>query len=214
MEAAKRFSPGNGEIGKIHKSISEVVSAFSQYDILKDDYQIIPGFKRLAAFGIVTALGAEDSAYERERNFKSIIDEISNSPDNEVFASAQRIKSRYPAIYQLNAEFFARLEKIALDISKKQQYQPQSQTQSQTTNNSSDCFVVTATYGTPYSPEVIKYRYFRDEYLTKNILGRKFIGHYYRFGPIAASYIKKHPNLKKIMAFLLGNLAKYLPNQN
>lgn len=214
IEAAKRFSPGNTEIVKIHNSISEIISAFSQYDILKDDYQIIHGFKSLAAFSIINSLGAEDSAYEREINFKSIIEEISNSPDSEVFSSAQRIKSRYPAIYQLNAEFFAQIEKIALDISRQKQYQPQYQTQSQTTNDSSDCFVVTATYGTPYSPEVIKYRYFRDEYLTKNILGKKLISYYYRIGPIAANYIKKHPNLKKIMAFLLGNLAKYLPNQN
>ena len=211
MGAAKRFSPDNAEIAKIHNSISEVVSAFSQYDILKDDYQIIHGFKRLAAFSIINILGGEDSAYERERNFKDIIEEISDSPDSEVFKSVKRIKFKYPAIYQLNTELFARLEKIELDNSRKQQYQTQSQTT--TTSSSSDCFVVTATYGTPYSPEVIKYRYFRDEYLTKNILGKKFINHYYRFGPIAASYIKKHPNLKKIMAFLLGNLAKYLPNQ-
>jgi tetratricopeptide (TPR) repeat protein len=211
MGAAKRFSPDNAEIAKIHNSISEVVSAFSQYDILKDDYQIIHGFKRLAAFSIINILGGEDSAYERERNFKDIIEEISDSPDSEVFKSVKRIKFKYPAIYQLNTELFARLEKIELDNSRKQQYQTQSQTT--TTSSSSDCFVVTATYGTPYSPEVIKYRYFRDEYLTKNILGKKFINHYYRFGPIVASYIKKHPNLKKIMAFLLGNLAKYLPNQ-
>ncbi|MHC5711453.1 CFI-box-CTERM domain-containing protein [Nostoc sp.] len=110
----------------------------------------------------------------------------------------------------MNSEFFTRLEKAAMEISRKQQYQPTSNS----TNNSSDsCFVVTATYGTPYAPEVMKYRYFRDEYLTKNILGRKFISHYYRFGPIAASYIKKHPNVKKVMASILGNLANYLPNE-
>ncbi|MEH2179930.1 CFI-box-CTERM domain-containing protein [Nostoc sp.] len=209
MEAAKRFSPGNAEIAKIHKDISEVVSAFNQYDVLKDDYQIIHGFKRLAAFSIINALGAEDSAYEQDRNFKSIIEEISNSTDSEVIASVQRIKSKYYANDLLNNEFFAHLEKAAMEISRKQQYQPQYQT----TNNSSDsCFVVTATYGTPYASEVIKYHYFRDEYLIKNILGRKFISHYYRVGPIAASYIKKHPNLKKLMAFILSNVAKYLPN--
>jgi len=208
MEAAKRFSPGNVEIAKIHQGISEVVSAFDQYDVLKDDYQIIHSFKRLAAFSIINVLGAEDSDYERDRNFNSIVEEISNSTDSEVIASAQRIKSKYPAIYLLNSEFFARLEKAAMEISRKQQYQPQYQP----TNNSSDsCFVVTATYGTPYAPEVMKYRYFRDKYLTNNILGRKFISHYYRFGPIAANYIKKHPNVKKMMAFILGNLAKYLP---
>ncbi|MEH1832730.1 MAG: CFI-box-CTERM domain-containing protein [Nostoc sp.] len=210
MEAAKRFSPGNVEIAKIHQDIAEVVSAFDQYDVLKDDYQIIHGFKRLAAFSIINVLGVQNYDYERDINFKNIIEEISNSRDSEVLASAQRIKSKYPVIYLLNSEFFARLEKAAIEISRKQQYQPQYQP----INNSSDsCFVVTATYGTPYAPEVIKYRYFRDEYLTKNILGRKFISHYYRFAPLAASYIKKHPNVKKLMAFILGNLANYLPNE-
>ncbi|MEH2317859.1 hypothetical protein [Nostoc sp.] len=77
MEAAKRFTPGDAEIAKIHKDILEVVSAFNQYDVLKDDYQIIHGFKRLAAFSIINALGAGDSASERDKNFNSIIEEIS-----------------------------------------------------------------------------------------------------------------------------------------
>ncbi|MEH2068770.1 MAG: hypothetical protein V7K47_11515 [Nostoc sp.] len=38
------------------------------------------------------------------------------------------------------------------------------------------------------------------------------ISDYYRIGPIAASYIKKHQNVKKLVAFILGNIAKYLPN--
>ncbi|AVZ31144.1 J domain-containing protein [Nodularia spumigena] len=209
MSAAKRFSPDNAEIATIQREISEVVNAFNEYDILKDDYQIINGFKRLAAFRILNALGSEDSASERDRIFKDIISEISNSTDSEVLASAKRIKSKYPAIYRLNAEFFARLEKVAAEISRKQQYQPQTQP---TNNSSDDCFVVTATYGTPHAAEVIKYRYFRDKYLRKHILGRKFIQHYYHIGPLAASQIKKHPNLKKIMALILGKLAKYLPN--
>lgn len=215
MEAAKRFSPGNAEITKIHKDISEVVSAFNQYDLLKDDYQIIHGFKRLAAFNILNMLGTEYSEDERQRNAQSIFEEISNSTNSEVIASAQRIKAKYPAIYSLNAELFAHIEKMANDISTRQHYQQQYRQQYQTNNNASECcFVVTATYGTPHAPEVIKYRHFRDEYLTKNILGRKFISHYYHFGPIAANYIKKHPNVKKLMAFILGNLAKYLPNKN
>ncbi|AHJ29739.1 hypothetical protein PN465_08240 [Nodularia spumigena CS-584] len=209
MSAAKRFSPDNAEIATIQREISEVVNAFNEYDLLKDDYQIINGFKRLAGFRILNALGSEDSASERDRIFKDIISEISNSTDSEVLASAKRIKSKYPAIYQLNAEFFARLEKAAAEISRKQQYQPQTQPSN---NSSDDCFVVTATYGTPHAAEVIKYRHFRDKYLRKHNLGRKFIHHYYHIGPLAASQIKKHPNLKKIMALILGKLAKYLPN--
>ncbi len=209
MSAAKRFSPDNAEIAQINQDISEVVSALNEYDLLKDDYQIINGFKRLAAFRILNTLGAKDSASERDRIFKDIISEITNSTDSVVIASAKRIKSKYPAIYQLNAEFFAQLEKAAAELSRKQQYQPQYQP---TNNYSEDCFVVTATYGTPHAAEVVKYRYFRDKYLTKHKLGRKFIHHYYHIGPLAASQIKKHPNLKKIMAFILGKLAQYLPN--
>ncbi|MEA5513335.1 CFI-box-CTERM domain-containing protein [Nodularia sp. UHCC 0506] len=209
MSAAKMFSPDNAEIVKIQQDISQLVSAFNEYDLLKDDYQIINGFKRLAAFRILNALGSENSAYEQERIVQDIISEITDSSDSVVIASAKRIKSKYPAIYQLNAEFFAQLEKAAAELVKKPQYQSQYQP---VNNSSEDCFVVTATYGTPHAAEVIKYRYFRDQYLSKHILGRKFIHHYYHIGPLAASQIKKHPNLKKIMAFILGKLAKYLPN--
>lgn len=213
MDAARRFSPANAEIVKIHNDISQVVSAFNQYDVLKDDYQIIHGFKRLAAFSILNAIGAGASAYENDINFRSIIDEISRSTNSEVVISTQLLKSKYPAIYRLNAEFFAQLEKVTQEISRKQQYQQQYQ-YSNTNNSSDSCFVVTATYGTPYAPEVTKYRYFRDEYLVNNLLGRKFISYYYRFGPIAANYIKKHPNVKRLMALILGNIANYLPNKN
>jgi len=78
-------------------------------------------------------------------------------------------------------------------------------------NSSNDCFIATATFGTPYAEEVVKYRRFRDEYLVNNILGATFIRYYYDFGPIFAKIIKSNPNLKKVMAKVLGKIATLLP---
>jgi len=213
IEAAKRFSPSNTEIAKAHEEISGVVSAFYQFDHLINDDQIPNGLQRLAAFSLIHSLGSKDSTYERERNFNNIIQEIGYLTGHQLLVSVQRIKLKYPAVYRLNPEIFSHLEQVATESCQKQQYRPTDKSPNNSTSNSTgDCFVVTATYGTPYAPEVVKYRYFRNEYLNNNFFGRKFIAYYYHFGPIVASYIKKHPNVKKIMAFMLGNIANYLPN--
>lgn len=78
-------------------------------------------------------------------------------------------------------------------------------------NSSSDCFVVTATFGTPYAQEVIKYRHFRDKYLSQYLLGRIFIDLYSFWGPKLAAIVKKNPRLKLAMAKVLGAASQMLP---
>ncbi|MEH2267746.1 MAG: CFI-box-CTERM domain-containing protein [Nostoc sp.] len=85
---------------------------------------------------------------------------------------------------------------------------PPTSPQTVTSNN---CFVVTATFGTPYAEEVIKYRHFRDKWLNRSFFGRTFIHMYYYVGPVLAEYIKRNPFWRRVMAVILGNLAKFLP---
>ncbi|NIS62587.1 MAG: hypothetical protein GTO13_18345, partial [Proteobacteria bacterium] len=54
------------------------------------------------------------------------------------------------------------------------------------------CFVATAAYGSYLNPHVKTLRGFRDEFLTSNSLGRKFVHFYYRYGPLMANQVKKH----------------------
>lgn len=85
-------------------------------------------------------------------------------------------------------------------------------TSSTSSSKQSDgCFVVTATFGTPCAEEVIKYRYFRDKWLSKTYFGRIFIYIYYYVGPVLAEYVRRKPSLRRVMAVILGKLAKFLP---
>jgi YVTN family beta-propeller protein len=60
------------------------------------------------------------------------------------------------------------------------------------------CFIATAAYGSALSHEVIVFKQFRDEYLLINELGRALVSAYYRYGPILAHYVAKHPTLRKV----------------
>ncbi len=57
------------------------------------------------------------------------------------------------------------------------------------------CFIATVCYGSNTANEVILLQWFRDEYLSKNRLGRNFISAYYAFSPMLASFISRHPKL-------------------
>jgi hypothetical protein len=76
----------------------------------------------------------------------------------------------------------------------------------------SDCFVVTATYGTPHAKEVIRYRNFRDNYLRKFFLGRILIRIYESVGPYLAQLVTRSAYVKSISSFTLGWLSNFLPN--
>ncbi|BDA75936.1 hypothetical protein CAL7716_101020 (plasmid) [Calothrix sp. PCC 7716] len=86
-----------------------------------------------------------------------------------------------------------------------------STTSSSSKQQSDECFVVTATFGTPYAQEVFKYRHFRDTWLRQKYFGRILIHIYYYIGPLLAKLVTKSPALKKIMSLILGELAKFLP---
>jgi tetratricopeptide (TPR) repeat protein len=68
--------------------------------------------------------------------------------------------------------------------------------------SNSDCFVVTATMGNEQSDVVLLMRKFRDHVLQEFQFGRKFIGWYYRRGPIYASMISDSW-IKRALSFLL-----------
>lgn len=69
-----------------------------------------------------------------------------------------------------------------------------------------DCFITTATYGTPFRPKVEDFRAFRNQYLHTHWLGRKVIKFYYRNSPSIAQWIRNHPDSKPVMRALLWPL--------
>ncbi len=143
-------------------------------------------------------LGNKEKAIE---SYKKALD--INQQDIEKI-SAKNSKSPFDQVDQeLHQELLGKIESIQNSISQKNSYsQP---------NSSSDCFVVTATFGTPYAQEVIKYRHFRDKYLSQYLLGRIFIDLYSFWGPKLAAIVKKNPRLKLAMAKVLGAASQMLP---
>ncbi len=66
-----------------------------------------------------------------------------------------------------------------------------------------DCFITTATYGTPFRPKVEDFRMFRNKFLKTNATGRALIQFYYRYSPPIADWIRNHQWSKPIMRVFL-----------
>ena len=70
------------------------------------------------------------------------------------------------------------------------------------------CFVATSAFESPMAIEVQTLRNYRDQYLKKSILGRKFIYAYYKISPHIACALDKHSFLKKPVRLALQILIK------
>lgn len=68
------------------------------------------------------------------------------------------------------------------------------------------CFIATAAYGSPLAREVVLLQNYRDDYLSQNPLGEKFIRAYYRLSPRLAEWIGENKVLQIITKCLLTPL--------
>ena len=64
--------------------------------------------------------------------------------------------------------------------------------------SSGGCFVATAAYGTPFAEDINYLRAFRDQNLTTNEAGSKFVQEYYQSAPPIADEIAKRPWLRTL----------------
>ncbi len=78
----------------------------------------------------------------------------------------------------------------------------------QTTGNggSSNCFIATAAYGSPFQPQVRALRQFRDVYLTTHRPGRWLVDQYYRLSPPLADMIRERDGLRAAVRVALTPL--------
>jgi ankyrin repeat protein len=57
------------------------------------------------------------------------------------------------------------------------------------------CFIATAVYGSPFTPEVVMLKAFRDIILNRYVLGKFIIKNYYKISPNIAKQLSKHNSL-------------------
>ena len=79
------------------------------------------------------------------------------------------------------------------------------------------CFIATAAMGSEHHPKVSELRLFRDEWILRKSWGLDFVNWYYKYGSIAANYIKKSTFLKQLVCYTvvypLNVLSKILRNK-
>ncbi|MDD1776466.1 MAG: hypothetical protein LUP94_03825 [Candidatus Methanomethylicus sp.] len=61
------------------------------------------------------------------------------------------------------------------------------------------CFIATAVYGTPAEPKIDVLRDFRDEFISRNLVGNVLVRFYYWASPPIAIFIANHSILKKFL---------------
>jgi len=70
-------------------------------------------------------------------------------------------------------------------------------------SSSSNCFIATAVYGSPFHRHVIILREFRDRFLSKHSAGKAFIEFYYRHSPSLAKRILRNSHLQSMVRISL-----------
>jgi len=73
------------------------------------------------------------------------------------------------------------------------------------------CYIATACYGDFDAPEVLVFRQFKDEVLSKNLFGQILTKYYYKISPFIADKLKNHQILNRfIKVFILDQFYKVL----
>lgn len=68
------------------------------------------------------------------------------------------------------------------------------------------CFIATSAFDSPFAPEVINLRIWRDTQLKQKLIGRLFIKVYYQCSPFVARWLDRHPQYKANVRQLLTKI--------
>lgn len=113
LNIATHFDKSDLDITELYKRVEEMIVPLEEYELLKQDSQITPGFQRLAAFCIADYFSLHNSEQERKCLLDEIMAEIFGTPTMSILNSIKIIKFCYSAIYKLNKDLFNRIEQAA-----------------------------------------------------------------------------------------------------
>ncbi|MDZ8108076.1 MAG: J domain-containing protein [Nostoc sp. DedQUE12a] len=196
LKAAKTFDPSDKDI-KQHKGILDnLIQAYELYDSFKEDSQLSPGFSRLGAFSLSSAINHEID--NRDEVFDDILNEIFSVQSTLIITSVRRIKSYYFPIYQLNDSLFDKIQEVAQESLSKNQSQ---------STKKKGCFLTTACISYAGLPddcfELQTLRDFRDNYLASTPEGQALIKQYYAEAPIIVDLINSDQQSELILKDVL-----------
>lgn len=187
-----------------------------QYESMKNDSVIVNSFKRLVALYL-----ADLEEEERRDYFEDIMEEMSYEQASSVKMSINRLQSTYPKLFDLNPDFLLDIKTKLNESTQANSYSPntnRTENTSYASNNpsstSSSCFVATAAFGSPLTAELDYLRFWRDNYLRKNSLGKWFIGFYYKVGPSLAKPVGKSPLLKRLFQRIIYKIIYYIDKKH
>jgi len=115
----------------------------------------------------------------------------------------EKARKYFEAAIDLNLKWGPYIEPTVLTALKNSVRDTKTQDTAKHDESKSGCFIATAVYGTPYAPEVIVLKEFRDNWLLGFPLGRAFVSCYYQISPPVAHQIAKNKYLKKITKSVL-----------
>lgn len=72
------------------------------------------------------------------------------------------------------------------------------------------CYIATVAYQNKNAPEVIAFRKYRDNDLSKNSVGRTFIWLYYKISPSIANWLKGKKHINTVIKSILDRIYKHI----
>lgn len=79
--------------------------------------------------------------------------------------------------------------------------------------NNKKCYIATMVYKDINHPKVQSFRDFRDNYLSKTILGNCFIKHYYKYSPTLVKILMPHKMANKVIRYVLDIILMLIPKK-
>lgn len=86
-------------------------------------------------------------------------------------------------------------------------------TSNSNSNSDGSCYIATMVYGSYDAPEVMVLRSFRDNFLAKYYLGRKFVIVYYRYSPYFVERFKYNKTVHKPIRYILNKFIQSISDK-